>query len=107
MALARYVLTANVTLTPDTVATAVPGDPGTGGAAGFGNSATIVAAAGSQGKYGLPGMPLTLLAGTPIWADSAAGFDSVAKLLYQAIGAGNLRPFVDGTDAVGRAALAN
>src|SRR6059036_1526784 len=106
MALARYVLTANVTLTPDTVAAVVAGEPGTGGPAGFGNSATIIPAAGSQGKFGLPGMPLTLLAGTPIWADSAAGFDSGAKLLYQAVGAGNLRAWAD-TEAVGHAGLAN
>ncbi len=83
------------------------GEPGTGGPAGFGNSATIVAAAGSQGKYGLPGMPLTLLAGTPIWADSAAGFATAPQLLYQAIGASNLRAYVQGTDDVGHAALAN
>ncbi len=106
MALARYVLTANVTLTPDTVAAIVAGEPGTGGPAGFGNSATIIPSALSQGKYGLPGMPLTLLAGTPVWADSAAGFATAPQLLYQAIGAGNLRAWLD-TDAVGHASLAN
>ena len=107
MALSRFVLTATVTLTPDAVAAVVAGEPGTGGPAGFGNSATIVAAAGSVGKFGLPGMPLTLLAGTPIWADSAAGFDSGAKLLYTAIGSANLRAFTQGTDDVGHAALSN
>jgi hypothetical protein len=71
MALSRFVVTSTVTVTPDALATPVAGEPGTGGAAGFGNSATIVPAVGSEGKYGLPGMPLTLLAGTPIWADSA------------------------------------
>jgi hypothetical protein len=105
VALARYVLTANVTLTADAVAVVVAGDPGTGGAAGYGNSATIVPAAGSEGKFGL--WPVTLLAGTPVWADSAAGYDSGAKLLYQAIGSSNLRAWVDGTDNNGHQALSN
>jgi hypothetical protein len=107
VALARYVLTANVTLTPDAVAAVVAGSPGTGGPAGFGNSATIIPSALSQGKYVLPGMPLTLLAGTAIYADSAAGFSTGAQLLYQAIGASNLRAYVQGQDDVGHAALAN
>jgi len=106
VALARYVLTANVTLTPDTVAAIVAGEPGTGGPAGFGSSATIIPAAGSQGKYGLPGMPLTLLAGTAIYADSAAGFATAPQLLYQAIVASNLRAWSD-TEAVGHQGLAN
>ena len=107
MALSRFVLTATVTLTPDAVAAVVAGEPGTGGPAGFGNSATIVPSALSEGKYGLPGMPLTLLEGTTIYADSAAGFATAPQLLYQAIGAGNLRPYVQGQDDVGHAALAN
>jgi hypothetical protein len=55
MALSRYVLTANVTLTPDAVAAVVAGQPGTGGAAGFGNSATIVPSALSEGNSGCRG----------------------------------------------------
>jgi hypothetical protein len=47
------------------------------------------------------------LAGTPVWADSSAGFASAPQLLYQAIGAANLRAYVQGTDDVGHAALAN
>ena len=74
MALSRFVLITNVTLTPDAVAAVVAGEPGTGGPAGFGNSATIIPSALSEGKYGLPGMPLTLLAGTVVYADSTAGF---------------------------------
>ena len=62
---------------------------------------------GSEGKYGLPGMPLTFLEGTVIYADSAAGFSTTPQLLYQAIGAANLRPYVQGQDDVGHAALAN
>jgi hypothetical protein len=105
MALTRYVLTATVTLTPDTVAAVVAGEPATGGPAGFGNSATIIPAAGSQGKYGL--WPMTILAGTAIWADPAAGFATGAQLLYQAIGVGNLRAYTQGTDDVGHARLSN
>jgi len=57
MALSRFVLTANVTLTPDAVAAVVAGEPGTGGPAGFGNSATIIPAAGSRGSTGCRGCP--------------------------------------------------
>ena len=57
MALSRFVVTNTVTVALDALATPVADEPGTGGAAGFGSAATIVAAAGSQGKYGLPGMP--------------------------------------------------
>ena len=107
MALSRFVVTNTVTLTPDTLATPVAGQPATGGAAGFGNSATVVPVVGSQGKYGLPGMPLTFRDGDVIVADSTVGFDSGAKLLYQAIGAGNLRLYVQGQDDSGHAALSN
>ena len=104
MALARYVLTANAVLTPDVVAVVVPGDPGSGGAAGYGNSATLVPAAPSEGTFGLWGM--TILAGTAIYADSTAGF-TAPQLLYQAIGSGKLMAFRDGTDNVGHASLSN
>jgi hypothetical protein len=107
MALSRFVVTALVTVTPDALATPTAGLPGTGGAAGFGSSATIVPAAGSEGKYGLPGMPLTFHPGDVIYADSAAGFATGAQLLYQAIGSANLRAYVQGQDDVGHAALAN
>ena len=46
------------------------------------------------------GFPVTFLTGTPLWLDSAGP-------LYAAIGAGNLRAWIDGTDDVGHAALAN
>jgi hypothetical protein len=62
---------------------------------------------GSEGKYGLPGMPLRFLAGTTIYADSATGSATGAQLLYQAIGAANLRPYVQGQDDMGHGALAN
>lgn len=95
MALSRYVLTANVTMTADTTV----GEPVTG------SLATVVPVAGSEGKFGL--WPMTILAGTAIWADSTAGFDSGAKLLYQAIGSSNLRAWTDGTDNNGHQALSN
>lgn len=102
MALARWVVTANVTLTPDTLATVVAGEPGTGGPAGYGNQGTV--APGTGGKFGL--YPSTYQPGMVIWADSSAGTTG-PQLLYQAIGAGNLRAFIDGQDTVGHAALAN
>ena len=40
MAVNRYVLTSTVTVGTGTAATPVAGEPGTGGAAGFGNAAT-------------------------------------------------------------------
>jgi hypothetical protein len=52
-------------------------------------------------------MPLTFLAGTVMYADSVAGTDTGAKLLYQAITAANLRPYVQGQDDRGGAALSN
>jgi hypothetical protein len=102
MALARFVVTAKTTITPDTIATLVAGEPGTGGAAGFGSFATL--AAPTAGKYGW--LPSTFEKGMVIWADSSAG-TTPPQLLYQAIGAGNLRAYVQGQDDVGHAALAN
>lgn len=107
MALSRFVVTAKVTVTPDALAALVAGDPGTGAPSGPGNIAAVIPAAGSEGKFGLPGMPLTFLPGQVIVADSAAGFATEAQLLYQAIGAANLRPYVQGQDDVGHAALSN
>jgi hypothetical protein len=107
MALARFVVTGNtplfVTLSADTtITTVVAGEPGTGGAAGYGNAATLATA--TAGKFGLWNM--TLLPGTVIYADSAGGTTG-PSMLYQAIGAGNLRAFVDGQDNVGHASLGN
>jgi hypothetical protein len=59
---------------------------------------------GTSGKFGW--LPLAFLPGTTIYADSAAGFATAPQLLYQAIGAGNLRAWAD-TEAAGHAALAN
>lgn len=94
MALSRFVVTQTVTLSPDTLATVTAGEPGTGGAAGFGNSATV--APGTSGKYELTGGLIP--AGTVIYLDSSAGSDG-PQLLYQAIGSANLRAFIDGQDS--------
>ena len=90
MAVNRYVVTAVVTVPPGAAATVVAGEPGTGGAAGFGGAPT---ASG-------PWLPITLQPQQVIMLDPAGG-------LYTAIGAGNLRPFVDGQDTVGHAGLTN
>jgi hypothetical protein len=88
MALARYVLTASVTVAPG------------------------AATAGTYGSASTPATgwselwPATFLRGQVIWADSAAG-STGPQLLYQAIGAGNLRAWVDGQDTVGHAAISN
>ena len=90
MALNRYVVTATTTIAAGTAATLTPGEPGTGGAAGFGSAAV---ASG-------PVWPTTYIKGQAILLDPAGP-------LYSAIGAGNLRAFTDGTDTVSHAALAN
>ena len=59
---------------------------------------------GTSGKYGW--LPAVLLPGLAVYADSSAG-STAPQLLYQAIGAGNLRPYVQGQDDRGGAALAN
>lgn len=84
MALSRFVVTQNVTLSSDTLATVTAGEPGTGGAAGYGNTGTV--APGTSGKYGYFGETIT--AGTVVYADSSAGTTG-PQLLYQAIGSGN------------------
>ena len=49
---------------------------------------------GSPAEWSPGGFPVTFLAGTPLWLDSAGG-------LYAVIGSGNLRAWTDGTDNVG------
>ncbi|HET9966906.1 MAG TPA: hypothetical protein VFQ68_01645 [Streptosporangiaceae bacterium] len=70
-----------VTVTPDTLATVTAGEPGTGGAAGYGSAETV--APGTSGKYGW--LPVTFLPGIVVVADSSAGTTG-PQLLYQAIG---------------------
>jgi hypothetical protein len=103
VALNRFVLTASVTLTPEVAATVVAGEPGTGGPSGFGGAPT--AATPTSGKFGW--LPVSFQRGQVIFADSVAGTDTGAKLLCQAIGAGNLRAFTQGTDDAGHAGISN
>ena len=106
MALARFTLTATVTLPPGTFVPDVsvdgpPGNFGTGsntpaaGHWGSGNSGGTVA--GDSG--------VTFIAGTTIYADSSGS--GGAGALYTAIGSGNLAAYRDGIDNVGHAALGN
>lgn len=92
MALSRYVITANTVVAAGTVATVVAGEPGTGGAAGFGNTAI---------SAGAEDWPMTFIAGTAIVLDSGSA-------LFAALnGASALRAYVPGQDDVGHAAISN
>jgi hypothetical protein len=91
MALSRFVLTSTVVLPSDVLA-AVAG--------GFGSASGTDAA----GHWGITGG--TFVKGTVIYADSTVGTTGPQNL-YAAIGAANLRPYVQGQDDVGHAALAN
>ena len=90
MALSRYVLTATVTVPAGTAATPAAGEPGTGGVAGYGNASI---------SAGAVLWPTTFIAGTTIVLDGASA-------LYTAL-SGSLRPYVQGQDDRGGAALAN
>lgn len=91
MALSRYELTATVTVAAGTVATPVAGEPGTGGAAGFGNSATT----GGEALW-----PTTFIRGTVIMLDPAGS-------LFTAIGAGNLKSFTAAQESGGIDGVSN
>ena len=70
----------------------VAGDPGTGGAAGHGNTGT---------SAGYAAFPQTFVPGTPIVLDSASPLYSYLN------GQGVLRPYQQGTDDVSHAAISN
>lgn len=74
-------------------------------------STSQVSATGTPGGQAGPIPSITFIAGTAVYADSAAiaaGTPGTgAQQLYQAIGGGNLMAYRDGTDNVGHAALAN
>jgi hypothetical protein len=90
MALSRYVITSTVTVPAGAAAAPAAGEPGTGGQAGYGSGATA-----GVSLYGA-----AYQAGTPVVLDPAGG-------LYAAIGAGNLRAWIDGQDTVSHAAISN
>lgn len=92
MAVNRYILLSDVTIPAGTPATVTAGEPGTGGAAGYGNAAVTPA----TWSY----FPQVFLEGTAIVLDPSGP-------LYALIGAGNLAAWADGTSNVGHAALSN
>ena len=91
MALGKYVLTATVTVPAGTAATVVAGEPGTGGASGFGGAPL------AAGQVEAP-WPVTYLKGQLIEVDSAGP-------LYAAIGAGNLRAWTGAQETGGLAGM--
>jgi hypothetical protein len=90
MAVNRYVLTATVTVAAGTPSTVVAGEPGTGGAAGFGNRSTT----------GGPLWPTTFLQGQQIMLDPAGA-------LYTQIGAGNLALLTEAQETGGQIGVSN
>lgn len=68
-------------------------------------TAAVSATAPPGGQAGTM-MQFTFLAGTAIYADSSGGTNGPCQL-YNAIGAGNLTAWIDGTSNVGHAALSN
>jgi hypothetical protein len=90
MALSRFVLTSTVTV-PAGTASAVAQPGGT---------VTWCGAAGAWAE----GFPVTFVKGRVIEFDPAT---TAGAALQSAIGAGNLRAYVQGADDVGHAALAN
>jgi hypothetical protein len=75
-----------------TPATPAAGEPGTGGAAGYGNTGI---------SAGYAAFSQSFQAGTPIVLDSAS------PLYTYLNGQGALRPYVQGTDDIGHAAISN
>jgi hypothetical protein len=98
MAYGRWVLTARLTV-PAGTASAVAQPGGT---------VTYANGAGSSSKWA-PAVATTFLRGQIIYADDTApgATPTGPQQLYQAIGAANLRAYVQGQDDVGHAALAN
>jgi hypothetical protein len=95
MAMGRWVITAPVTV-PAGTATAVAGGLGTVSWAGAGAPAVWL--------DGMPASGPTFVPGQVIMFDPATTADLA---LQSAIGAGNLRPYVQGQDDQGGAALSN
>jgi hypothetical protein len=92
--LQRFVITATTVVAAGTITTPVAGEPGTGGAAGYGNTSI---------SAGAEDWPMTFLAGTPIVLDSGT-----PSALYTALNtASALRAYVPGQDDVGHAAISN
>jgi hypothetical protein len=96
VSLNRFVITADFTVPVGTAATVVAGEPGTGGASGFGGAP--LAAGQVQAPW-----PTSVRKNQVILLDSGT-----PSPLYTALNtAGVLRAFVDGTDAIGHQGLSN
>jgi hypothetical protein len=92
MALSRYVLTATTTVPAGTPATPAAGEPGTGGAAGYGSAA--------------------ISAGAVLWLQTfprgqVIMLDNASPLYSYLNGQGAVRAYVQGTDDVSHAAISN
>jgi len=96
----KLVITANTTLPAGTLSTVVPGDPGSGGAAGYGDTSATPTGSAPWG-YGV--MPLSFQAGMAIVLDNGT-----PSALYTALnGLGVIRAYIPGQDDVSHAALGN
>jgi hypothetical protein len=97
MGYGRFVVTAKVTVAA-----------GTASAPGQYNTVTWANGSGSASKWAPPSAT-TFERGTVIFADDTApgATPTGPQQLYQAIGAGNLRAYVQGADDSGHAGLAN
>ena len=94
VSLNKFVVTATTQIAAGTASTVVAGEPGTGGAAGYGNTSV---------SAGAEDWPTTITKGTAIVLDSGT-----PSALYTALnGAGVLRAYVPGQDDVGHAAISN
>lgn len=90
----RFVVTATVQVPAGTPATLVAGEPGTGGASGFGNLST---------SAGADSWLTTITAGTALILDNGT-----PSAMYTALNTlGVLRAYVPGQDDVGHAAISN
>lgn len=95
----KFVVTATTTLPAVTPSTVVAGEPGTGGAAGFGNSSGVPGTPANS--YDVK--PLMFVKGAVLILDNG----TPSALYSQLNGLGVLRSYVPGQDDVGHAALGN
>ena len=96
----KFVLILNVTVPTGTLSTVVPGDPGSGGAAGYGDTSAAPILSALFG-YGI--MPLSFQTGTAIVLDNGT-----PSALYTVLaGLNALRAYIPGQDDVGHASLGN
>lgn len=94
VSLNRFVVTATVQIPAGGAATVVAGEPGTGGAAGYGNQSTAT---------GAEDWPLTITKGSVLILDSGT-----PSALYSALnGLSALRAYIPGQDDVGRESISN